>query len=711
MKIKKSFLKASYLALILMLIFSLFSVSVNAENISNMPYTSYTYWDGYANKTPVPVKSTYEPNSIITARSLGIESFSEINQIVSDGNYLYIVDSGNDRIVKLDSNNKLVEIITSFRSGSETVTFSNPKGIYVYEDEIYVADTDNQRILCAKNGDIFKIITEPESTTIPEDYIYSPIRVIKDKNGYLYVLCDGSYYGIMVFANDYEFRGFYGANEVKKSVFGAFKELIASFFETEQKHAASVQELPYQTADMCLDAEGFICTVNSEAEGQIKRLGSKGSNVLIYKDQFVGTKADSYNFGDFPVSYVDTTTKYSTLIEQKFNAITTDSDGYIYAMDSTQGRIYMYDNKCNLLTVFGGGVSAGTQVGTFVTPNSIAVFGEKLYVSDFNTGEITTFNLTEYGRNLKLANKLTNNGDYIKAKEYWTLINKQDKNCQLAYKGLAKAALEEENYNEAMKYAKIGLDRVTYAAAFKYVRNEFISDYFLVIALLVIVIFGAITAFLIISKKRKIIFVKNEYLRTAVNTPIHPFNSFYDIKFKNMGSALIATCTLILYYISTISITLNGGFMYVIADLTSFNSLFIIIGTIGVVLLWVIMNWAVSMLSDGKGTFKEVYCSTCYCLIPQIVYNLLFIILSHTVIATNNSGFGTISLIFNLLTIILILISITVIQDFSFFKAMAISVVSVIMMGIGAFVIFIILTLGQDFVAFILGIINEILLR
>lgn len=55
---------------------------------------------------------------------------------------------------------------------------------------------------------------------------------------------------------------------------------------------------------------------------------------------------------------------------------------------------------------------------------------------------------------------------------YWQKILSCDKNCQLAFAGLAKAALENGKYDEAMDYAKEGLDRVTYANAFKYINTE-----------------------------------------------------------------------------------------------------------------------------------------------------------------------------------------------------------------------------------------------
>ena len=68
-------------------------------------------------------------------------------------------------------------------------------------------------------------------------------------------------------------------------------------------------------------------------------------------------------------------------------------------------------------------------------------------------------------------------------------------------------------------------------------------------------------------------------------------------------------------------------------------------------------------------------------------------------------------MIFRIYTVILLLLSITVIQDFTFFKAVGIAIATVVGMCIIAFIIFIMLSLGQDTVNFVVSIINEISMR
>ena len=151
--------------------------------------------------------------------------------------------------------------------------------------------------------------------------------------------------------------------------------------------------------------------------------------------------------------------------------------------------------------------------------------------------------------------------------------------------------------------------------------------------------------------------------------------------------------------------------MFSTDSLSNFNSVLLLLGTVGAVALWTVANWLVCILFDGKGKIRDIYCVTCYCLTPLIVYNFLYIILSNFLIPSATSPFTLLSNICYLYTAVLLLLMITVIHEFSFFKAIASGMVTVIGMAIVAFVLFAMLTLWQDMIAFVIGLFNEATLR
>lgn len=211
---------------------------------------------------------------------------------------------------------------------------------------------------------------------------------------------------------------------------------------------------------------------------------------------------------------------------EKLAALTADDEGYMYLVDSTQGRIFMYDTECQLICVFGGGLGNGNQVGTFITPNAVACLDGDLLVSDALTKEITVFSLSEYGRWIKTANSLSNQGKWEEALPYWENVQAVDQNCQLAWRGMAQAALSAGEYTQAMELAETALDRVTYASAFKVVRDQFISRNFVWLFLAVVLAAGGVLYLIQLTHKRNVVFIRNANLRTGLTACIHPFRSF-----------------------------------------------------------------------------------------------------------------------------------------------------------------------------------------
>lgn len=698
-------------ALILVMAMSIGTLNVAALSEESVPYDTYTYWDMYGSKTAVKSKATYEVSGKITGSSLGTKAFSDLQYIFSANDRLYILDSGNSRVVVLDRQMNIVEEIQDIVYAGEKLDFTGAKGLYVDDSGLYIADTEHERVIHITDGIVTHVLTRPDDPSIPDTFAFTPSRLVRDESGYIYLLCDGSYYGMMVFSNSYEFFGFFGANNVKTSFGSALKNAITSLFDTETKHSSSIKSLPFSLLDLCVDSDGFIVAINGETSGQMRRFGFSGTNTLVKKGEFLNKSSDSYNFADNPVIFKDKDNQFDSWYQSKFRAITADAEGFYYLVDDTNGKIFIYDTACNCLSVFGGGRQKGYQVGSFISPSAIAIFEDKLLVSDFSTGEITVFVRTEFGKQLMQADKLSLKNDYENAKPLWEDILRQDEGCQLAYKGLAKAALKEKDYSKAMEYAKVAVDRETYAAAYEQVRNDFLLNHFAWIALAVVALVSGLVAFVVVGRKKQIVIIKNQTLKTALGTPFHPLDNMQNVKYKGQGSFLIATVILILFYISSVVVKLRVNFMFSTVSLSNFNSLLLLLGTVGVVAIWTISNWLVCILFEGKGKMRDIYCVSCYCLIPLIAYNLIYLVFSNVLIPSATSPFELIHSICYLYTAILLLLMITVIHEFSFFKAIATALVTVLGMAIVAFVLFSMLTLWQDMLSFIIGLFNEVTLR
>lgn len=589
------------------------------------------------------------------------------------------------------------------------------KGVYVTKDgRLLICDTENRRVLVvSKEGQLEHIITKPTGVEIPEELDFTASRVIMDEKGYLYVSAGAScYYGLLVFDEQYNFKGFHGAYSAPADLLDTLIGLVTNLFMTNEKAATSRKDYATGILDMAIDGEGLLYTLSDPQSktGQIKRMGLNGNQTLNFKSGFTTQSGDVLNFVEQPMMYYEKGSSFR--ITANLNSLAVDNQGFMYAADSGRGRIFVYDEECRMLCGFSisiGGYS--NQVGTFHTPCAVAVSDDKLFVADSGNKNITVFELTEYGALYKMADTLTINGEYEKAMPYWEQILRQDANNQRAYEGIAKAYLARDDYQNAMKYAELGNDQQTYSLAYTEVQKEWLSNNFWWIFIVCVLAVGAIAAVLVISKKRKLFEIKNLQVRTALSVPFHPFQAFQSIKVQKAGSVWLASLFVLIFYLARVSQDLYGGFMYVIVDKANYNSLFTLFGSVGVLMLWVVTNWGICMLNDGKGSFKEVFSMSAYSMAPMIAYSVIFTVGSHFIPATNTDSFGMISTILAIYTVLLLLIGMTVIHEYTFFKSLGMAIVTVLCMALAIFVLCSVVLLSQQFIMFIVSIFEELRVR
>ncbi len=667
------------------------------------PNKSYAYWYDVSNTNKaVYSKAMYQPTLLLDAKEIGVEAFTKINNICTDKkDNLYILDDAS-RIVILDKNFKLIREIGLI--GEES--YEAARSIYVNNSgDIYVCDTDAARILKIKSdGTLIKTVTLPDSPLIPDDFEFRPIKIVEDKYGYLYVLSEGSYYGALLYDEKDEFLGFYGANTVNATIGTVFTNIKNRLFPNNEKLSKVTKKLPFSFVDLVIDDEGFIYTCNGYTgpqRGEIRKLSpGAGTDIL---------GSSSVKFTDTVTSYVNIPGK--VLYNENLIEISVDGRGFMYCLESQHGKVFMYDQECRTLNVFGGGAGEGTQMGIFQGANGLALMadGDRVLVSDSILNNITVFDINSFGSRVKTLDDLTINGHYEQIKEGWEEILLEDANFQPAYSGLARAYLDEFDYDNAIKYAKIGYDRDTYAVAFEYVRKQFISDNFILIFIvLIVVVIGAIVL-LVLSSKRKFNIIKNQELRLMLTTAIHPSNNFTDIKEKKLGSIPLCLLNIVLFYVVTVLQTLAGGFLFTVYDPASFNSLWVLVRTVGLVVLWIVANWLVCTLMGGKGKLKEIIVVTCYSLTPIIVAKIIRLILSNVLLPTEASFLGILDTIAMLYFGMMLIIGLLKIHDFTMTRLVGTSALSVAGIAAIVFLLIMIIILIQQFSGFITTVVSELL--
>ena len=269
------------LVIVLMLMIG-FAFTANAEGVNNVPYDSYTYWSDDSSRFLAGTRPIFEVDSVIGGENVTELAFKDPKDIFCDSDgKIYVLDSGNSRLVILNEDLSLFASINNF-SGEE---FKDASGIAVSKAGlIYIADMNNMRVLIGdRNGELINIIKCPETAIIPDDFEFRPMKIAVDENGYIYVLCKGSFYGALVFSPEYDCEGFFGATRVSAKISDAFDILWSRWVMTDKQRAAQIQKVPYQFSDLCV-WDGMVYTstgaTTERAKGQIRCLSPTGKNIL-----------------------------------------------------------------------------------------------------------------------------------------------------------------------------------------------------------------------------------------------------------------------------------------------------------------------------------------------------------------------------------------------------------------------------------------------
>ena len=163
------------------------------------------------------------------------------------------------------------------------------------------------------------------------------------------------------------------------------------------------------------------------------------------------------------------------------------------------------------------------QRSGFDNPNAIECLGNLIYVLDGRNNDITVFEETLFGAYVHEAVELFNRGLYEEAKDYWIEVLKRDGNYNMGYIALGRAYLNEDNYDEAIKYLKLAYEAEDYDRAFEARRQDMLRDNF---TLIVILIIALIIIYLVIKRLQKKGKIPNKLIRTGIKWVIKKIEPF-----------------------------------------------------------------------------------------------------------------------------------------------------------------------------------------
>jgi len=702
-------------AILILLVLILFFLIFN-NNAGAVTYESYSYnfW-GEVISSP----HAFIPYKVLGGDDLGIEVFDRPEDIHTDeNNQIYVVDRRNDRIIHIGEDYQLVREINEFyhdEKGKQD-TFDNPTGIAVdVNNDIYVADRGNNRVVHLREDETLKqeIILTDEDEMIREGFNFRPLKLDVDHTGRIFVISEGEYEGLLLFSQEGAFEGFIGAPSVTPDLFDYFWRNIVA---TEAQRDRMALHIPIQFNNLHVDSSGFIFAVASGGTGYvaqeelIRRLNPGGEDVLRRE----GFHAP---IGEVEYTRVQVGAIFVGIGASRFIDITHRDDVDIYsAMDRRRGRIYTYDNQGRLLYTFGG---QGDNKGVFREPIALEYLNDgRMVVLDNRTGLLTFFRETNYAQNFHQAMNLYNDGRYDNSYNMWKQTLRKNINHPLIHTYLGLSLYRMEEYNEALTHFRLGQDRNNYSRAFEYHRREIIRENFdliIYILLFFTVVSVVVYKFRVLDKiSRKVVAVTAETtaditednlseqksvkkikyfliktfngLKYGGHVIFHPFDGFWSLKHERKGNLLSSLVILIIFLLSYLHHRIYSGFLFNELNLATINIFNEIISVLIPLMLWVIVNWALSTLLDGKGTLLDIFNAVSYSLVPFILVNIPLTIISEFLLLEEASFYYFFAVLSVFWCFGLIFFGLLVIHDYTLSKNIFLTIFTIIGMASSVFI-------------------------
>ncbi len=475
---KKNFFLKTGMAILAIATAFLQPLQVKASTNERSYTYNYDYWGDYMNSADF-----YNPCKVFTSSELGLDvKLKNPQGLFAEGNTLYLCDSGNNRIIELNRLSpeqlEVVRIIDTI-NGAEPAELNNPTDVAVSEDgNLFIADQGNARVIKVdKDLNYIMDFVKPTDNTLDPKLVFQPTKLAVDTAERVYCIATGINKGLIKYENDGTFSGFVGATPVTFE----WTDYIWKKLASQEQRAKMESFVPTEYENIYMDYEGFIYATKARTvdqaradENAVRKLNLMGSDILVSNgDWSVGGDLYLGSGGGYegPSILTDVTVL--------------DNDVYV-CLDRNRGRLFGYDDQGKMVFAFGGN---GNMDGYFRRPSAIEHVGHELYVVDSLDCSISSFVPTQFGELVYTAFEEFDKGHYEESGNAWQEVMNQNGNYDLAYIGIGRALLRQEEYEEAMKYFELKYDADNYSKAYKQYRKIWVEEHIVIIVLVILALF------------------------------------------------------------------------------------------------------------------------------------------------------------------------------------------------------------------------------
>ncbi|TRY00274.1 hypothetical protein [Acholeplasma laidlawii] len=438
------------------------------------------------------VTSSFNPSTIVGTITEANTEFKKIVDLAIDADEAARIEKGLERGENTVLNYKNATSVEKdeILNVLEAQTLNGPMGLDVQHTGIYIADTGNNRIVKLNhNFEVVDLFTEVDDVTF-ETVDFIPVKITTDSTCRMYVVAREIYEGILELDTDGSFNRYTGVNPITLSPIDIFNR----FWMSDAQIDKLPKFLPTSYTNVTMNSENFIYATSlpstNNSDNMIQLINPKGVDVLI---------RNGYHVPKGDIQFVEGMNNYVIDGPSRLVDIAVYQDGIYTVLDAKRSRLFTYDSEGNLLYVNG---EAGQQLDKFTNGVALAYFGDNLLVLDKELRTVIVYEHTEFGSKVNEAIHHHENGEFELAAQLWEEVLVLNTNYEVAYNGIGKYHLRNGDYEKAMEYFQYGYDKYYYSRAYKSYRNELIKSNFGYIMLVVLLIPTALITLKQIKKRK-----------------------------------------------------------------------------------------------------------------------------------------------------------------------------------------------------------------
>lgn len=206
----------------------------------------------------------------------------------------------------------------------------------------------------------------------------------------------------------------------------------------------------------------------------------------------------------------------------------------------------------------------------------------------------------------------------------------------------------------------------------------------------------------------------NKYLdslKFAFYCLTHPLDGFWDLTHEKRGTMAAANTILIATLVVRIMKLRYTSFIFITVYWEELNIFLYLASVLFPLALWVVGNWALTTLFDGKGRLNQVYMATCYALLPYPVIQLPIMLLSNVVTVDESEFYSVISALSLVYAGLLIIAAMGQIHEFSGGKNLLFTIASLFAMLVMVFLLMLFFSMITEGISYIVSLVREMLFR